>query len=292
LPYIEYFLSERFGVPVHKFNPFQNVGLGPGLDVQGLSRIASSFGEVVGLALRSSARCPVEVSLVPPSVAKRRETGRQKPAVYVALAACFLVFGLLIGYLEWQLSQTRQTTVKVARETEELQAVAIKQRPGEVLNADLKQRYDLAEKIFTQRDEWVRLLRDINTKIPPEIWITVLTPTYGDQPLDSELAQSGKGVKAPANPANPKSATPGSEGYTGAPEINQIHINGLFEKGATDVKVNEFVKDLADLDWFDIDPQKVAESIVTIEPPTRDSDQLTGKFQLRLKLKKPISLVP
>jgi type IV pilus assembly protein PilM len=73
MPYTSQFFAEKLNVAVEYFNPFRNVQLDPGIDLEDLAKVAHGFGEIVGLGLRNMAQCPVELNLVPKSILKRQQ---------------------------------------------------------------------------------------------------------------------------------------------------------------------------------------------------------------------------
>src|SRR5271165_6431678 len=79
MPYTAQFFAEKLNVPVEYFNPFRNVQIDPAVNLEDLSRVAHSFGEVVGLGLRDLAHCPVELNLMPKSSIQRQEFAHKKP---------------------------------------------------------------------------------------------------------------------------------------------------------------------------------------------------------------------
>jgi type IV pilus assembly protein PilM len=87
MPYAAEFFQEKLNVPVEYFNPFRNVALDPGVDVAQLEKVASCFGEVVGLGLRNIAQCPVELNLMPKSSRSRQEFNAKKPYLLAAVYA-------------------------------------------------------------------------------------------------------------------------------------------------------------------------------------------------------------
>lgn len=94
LPYSAEFFAEKLALPVDVFNPFRNgaIEIDPSVDVAALEKVAQSFGEVVGLALRNVAQCPVELNLMPRSARSRQEFNGKKP--YLLAAAYALVAGV------------------------------------------------------------------------------------------------------------------------------------------------------------------------------------------------------
>ena len=90
MAYTAQFFSEKLNLPVEYFNPLRNVQLDEGLNREELAKVAHSMGEVVGLGLRTLARCPVDLNLMPRSSKKRQEFGKKKPYL-VAAALCLIL---------------------------------------------------------------------------------------------------------------------------------------------------------------------------------------------------------
>jgi hypothetical protein len=95
MPYTAQFFAEKLNLPVDYFNPFRNIEIGPGVDLEELSKHAHSFGEVVGLGLRDLAHCPVELNLMPKSSIQRQEFARKKPYLIAAIFSLALTVFLL-----------------------------------------------------------------------------------------------------------------------------------------------------------------------------------------------------
>jgi type IV pilus assembly protein PilM len=97
MPYTAQFFAEKLNVPVDYFNPFRNIEIGPGLDLDDLSKFAHSFGEVVGLGLRDLAHCPVELNLMPKSSIQRQEFAQKKIFLIVSIFSVALVVLAISG---------------------------------------------------------------------------------------------------------------------------------------------------------------------------------------------------
>src|SRR5882672_4061025 len=98
MPYTAQFFAEKLNVPVEYFNPLRNVQIDPNINLEELARSAHSMGEVVGLALRNLAHCPVELNLMPDSTLKWQAFNQKKP--YFIASVFSLVVGVLaIGFL-------------------------------------------------------------------------------------------------------------------------------------------------------------------------------------------------
>ena len=59
------FFQEKFQGSVEFFNPLRNVAVGESVAVEELASSAHMLGELVGLALRSTMACPMELNLRP-----------------------------------------------------------------------------------------------------------------------------------------------------------------------------------------------------------------------------------
>lgn len=97
MPYTAQFFAEKLNLPVDYFNPFRNIELDPGLDVDELSKYAHCFGEVVGLGLRDLAHCPVELNLMPKSSIQRQEFAHKK----IYLIASIYSLALVVFAIYW-----------------------------------------------------------------------------------------------------------------------------------------------------------------------------------------------
>src|SRR5438874_4451057 len=102
MPYTAEFFSEKLNVPVEYFNPLRKVEIDPSINLEELARSAHSMGEVVGLALRNLAHCPVELNLMPESTLKWQAFNQKKPyfiATVFSLVAGVLAMGVLFDKL-------------------------------------------------------------------------------------------------------------------------------------------------------------------------------------------------
>src|SRR5271165_3299849 len=96
MPYTAQFFAEKLNVPVEYFNPFRNVQIAQSVNLEDLSRVAHSLGEVIGLGLRNLAHCPVELNLMPESTLKWVQFNQKKPYF---MATVFSLVGLLFSKL-------------------------------------------------------------------------------------------------------------------------------------------------------------------------------------------------
>ena len=96
MPYLPEFLAEKLSMPIEYFNPFIGVEIEQDtVDVAELERVGHTFGQIVGLAIREVANCPLEMNLMPGTARLQQGLDRKKPYFYGA-AAC-LVAAVWLG---------------------------------------------------------------------------------------------------------------------------------------------------------------------------------------------------
>lgn len=290
IPYIDVFIGEKLNLPVEYFNPLRNVNLAPTVDRNQLTIQSCFTGELVGLALRETGACPVEISLIPPALKSTQARVRTQPFLIGALVAWVALFALVALWNWQQKVATENLTAEVRTNISRLQSFEGKMKK-EIADADqLQVQFDAAKKLQIQHDAWISLLEDLNQAIPDGVWITLLNPTWNGNALDAP----GGGNPPPPRPGGP-GGRPGQPGQPAGPQVNQLVVRGLFHANdqtqrLTPEVINKFVLNLSKSPWFDINPARASESIISTQLP--DNEHLALDFNLSLKLKKPIDLTP
>ena len=273
LPYLDLFIADKLSLPIAYFNPLRNVSLGASLNRADLQQNTCYTAELVGLALRATGSCPAEVTLDAPTLAVRADKRRKQPYYFGALAAWALLF-VCLGLFYYQQTVMAEGMAKNLRENaQNLETLAPKigvlAKQQDALQQTLKSVVDLG----VQRDAWPQILAALNDNVPDGVWITELIPV-----------------------SNPPSGTANHPGPGEEPtnEINMLVISGLYHANLRTQMINydrldEFVKTLADLPYFDIDKNNITATLPTYGG---DPDAFAQKFSMHLKLKVPINLKP
>jgi type IV pilus assembly protein PilM len=161
MPYTAQFFAEKLNLPVDYFNPFRNIDLDPGLDLEELSKYAHSFGEVVGLGLRDLAHCPVELNLMPRSSIQRQEFAHKKPYLIASVfSLALVVFALYlaekrIGNVRSQkLDEIKEPLTQLTQLSQQLDT-ALSQR------AQIKKSADQMVELAGNRFYWIKLLTEL-----------------------------------------------------------------------------------------------------------------------------------
>ncbi len=110
MPYTAQFFAEKLQVPVEYFNPFHNVQIDPAINLEELSQVAHSLGEVVGLGLRNLANCPVEMNLMPTSTLRWQSFNQKKP-YFMAILFSLVLVAFAVGFLFQKLAVNKEKEV-------------------------------------------------------------------------------------------------------------------------------------------------------------------------------------
>jgi type IV pilus assembly protein PilM len=179
LPYMLEFFKEKLGIDVEYFNALRKVEVS-GTDAAAAAKDAHALGELVGLALRDTNKCAVEIDLIPESVQRQRALNKKKPYLFTA-AACLL--GALAAVMIYFMSGTSKATSladELKAELGELQDIddAIKKQDSELTIES--ERFGYLQNAVNGRYYWLNMLQELN-KIQTEmggdrIWITQFEP--------------------------------------------------------------------------------------------------------------------
>lgn len=283
LPSLREFFAEKLRLPIEVFNPLRNVAVAPEARPEEIGREAHRLGELVGLALRPTHNCPVELTLRPPSVERTRSMERRRPFV-VAAAIC-----LVLALLGWSVYYARAGSVLRQRQQDLDQQVSVLRRFQGQLDSVRKDATALDANAapllaaVKARSFWPSLLQDLNERLPTEnVWITELIPLAGGKPFTPDNAQL-----APANATDPTPApAPARNSRTaGPPAVDSLLLRGLYLWNPRQQEVVvDYFKKLTGSTLLAVDPNNQAR---VIKPTMPDNTQWAFPYELRLDLKQP-----
>jgi len=171
-------LERLLGVPVERGDSFARVDPEPAkLGGDATDRAREVGAVAVGLALSGEALAAGarRINLLPGEIAIRRRERRQ---VYAAAAAVAVFAGLLMGLYSLRNSQVRDAerdaTAAEARTTQ-LQAEVAQLQDVEALESDISRRRQTVISVLEGDIAWVRLIQEIATVIPDDVWLTAFS---------------------------------------------------------------------------------------------------------------------
>ena len=292
MPYMREFFHEKLQVPIEFFNPHKNVTVSGSAQLPEVARSAHLLGELVGLALRSVTTCPMELTLLPASVVRRKELEKRRP-FFIAATACFM-----LALLGWSAYYTQ--AAKVTRQsTEVLQQKNNTMRAAETrldkLKKDVASLDSIATPLITavnDRNFWPEILEELNSRLPEaDIWITELAATSGGKVLGTAEKRTAEKAPTPvpapeASPAGrSKTKTPSTSG----PAIDGILVRGLYLYNPKQQEiVLDYFRNLAASPFFTIDP-KTPERVIKSNSVPNDTEW-AFPYELQLTLRKPVKM--
>jgi type IV pilus assembly protein PilM len=276
MPYMREFFHEKFQMPVEFFNPLRNVTVAPHLNVDELSHRAHTLGGLVGLALRGSSSCPMELNLRPASVIRHGKAAEQRPAYIMA------GISILAGLAAWWLYFDHATQVTAEVNDHLTPKISdLKNYEGKInaVEKEIEAQKEAAQPVLltvTERDYWAKIFNDVNSRVPKDfVWITSLTP---------ELRQPTAPAQAGPGPRNQQNR-PGGPGGPGGlrPEV-VLQVTGFYLDNERETGVvDDFVDKLAQSELYTVDKSKFVRS----QP---NDQQWAYEYSFPLVLKNPINI--
>lgn len=307
MPFSDLFFKEKMNLPVEYFNPLRNVAIAPDVDRGRLSAEAYLLGELVGLALRKTGNCPVEINLEPASVKEARQKSAQMPNLVAALAVWALVFVAAAGINFFKSTQVQAEADQFRSDFDQKSALAAQISRTEKEFENQRQRIDAISRLAVQRDFWPELMAVLTgaTAANTGVWLTQVDLLFNNQPVDA-VGRPGVsvpgGAPAPGGPPSPRrpggprpgpaAAGPAGGGAGGpettinlAPRGTELSLRGFVEVDRWEI-LNNYTATLMQSGWF--------ESVDILEREPADQDQIATRFFLKATLKpeRQVSLQP
>ena len=251
------------------------VAVGSGQNIDEIGHSAHRMGELVGLALRGTSDCPMELNLRPARVVRRHKLSARRPFLIMAgLCALLALVGWSL-YFQQAAQATAAATEKLTPKIAELQ------KYDKLINgvrADIKAQQDTAAPLLTAVDEhnyWVRLIDDIGSRLPKDfVWVTS---------FDVKTPKPGPGDAANAAAAAARRAGPGA-GAPKTPTGTILSLKGLYLwNDRQTAVVDDFVSKLSESTLYTVDKDNLKRSVPNDQAWAYD-------FEIPLVLKDPISL--
>lgn len=290
-PYLREFFQEQLQLPIEFLNPLRNVAVAESVPLGEVAQAAHLLGELIGLALRSTMSCPMELNLRPAIVHRRQCLAERRPFLLLA-AVCFLLgiagWGFYYAcaarlaaeasdYIEIQVDQMRGIESQLGqlrKETADLDAVAI----------------PLLQRIGSHGN-WLKVLEDLNARLPKEnIWITELAPTSGGRVLDEKERTGVNALSSDllAIPTPPRRRGASSAATPAPPMTDGVFVRGLYLSNPKQQKVVvDYFRNLLGSQIFEVNP---AEQSQVIKPSMPTNTEWAYPYELRLKLLVPLPL--
>ena len=265
IPHTDTFLRDKLRVDVDYLNPFRNVAVSERISAAEISKALPLMGEVVGLALRRTLSCPVEVNLMPPDIVARHVFQRRVP--FFGLAIAGLVLAIMVWWLYFgrQMGIVRQRLDRVKAEVATLSAVDARMADVKKQQAAVDGKAAQLLRLVGRRTLWHEMMEDVHGHMLEGVWLTSVR-------LVSK-AGSGSGDQAVAAPEQ-----------AAVPKATHLEICGVgFDDKVTQTAISGFASSLKEGRHFSdrIEIRKIK--------PVDGTDYMT-EFVIEIGLKEPVEL--
>ena len=237
LPHLDTFFREKLQVEVAYLNPFANIGLSNRLNRERVGGDAFVLSECVGLALRRSLACPVEINLMPPEIVKRKSFKKRIPFFGLAAAGVLMCLGIWAMY-EKQMAklyefQGEQVSAKLA---------SLKSKQGHLSKAEkskesVQLKADAVRDVILQRTAWLKRVDAIRKSLFEGMWLTEMTPVKDGNGDVTGVRIVGRGWVDKLKQVEEKAKASGRNATAVEELRDRLKTQSVFGKEPQDVKI-------------------------------------------------------
>jgi type IV pilus assembly protein PilM len=189
MAFTDHFFSEKLRMEVSYLNPFKIVTLAPAMDIKALQDVAHMLPEVVGVGLRMSVTCPVEVTLIPESEVIRGRRMQRLP--WIAAAVVLWLALLAVMTAAYKRVDTLYGDATAKRE-ERVTSLEQKRKKIEKARENEKaaiDKYQNISKVLNSRYTWTNLLTELQLCMPQDVWLTGIQQLEGPREIVAEAEE-------------------------------------------------------------------------------------------------------
>lgn len=237
MQHLDTFFREKLQIDVHYLNPFESVRLGNRVNPERVGTDAFVLAESVGLALRRSLACPVEINLMPPEILKRKSFKKRLPFFGIAAAGILLCLGIW-GMYEKQLKALYEAQgEQVSARLEKLKADQNLLTKAEKAKADVARKTDALRDVMSQRTAWLKRVDAVRKSLLDGVWLIDLKPIKNSAGVVTGVRIVGRGWADKLNAVEEKERGAGRNVTALEVLRDRLKLQSVFGKGAQDVKI-------------------------------------------------------
>lgn len=190
-------LEEMLGVPVVRGTPLDqveigNTGLAPDVLLGAQDLLAVPLGLALsGEAIEAGSR---RISLVPSEISAARVVQKQLAGAGVGVAAFVVILLVLFMFRSGQVDEAEAAADKEEARSTTLEAEIASLADVEALEADLVSRTASVTGILAGDVAWSRLLQQVSTAMPQDVWLESVSATAGTDLAPGTITLAAKGT--------------------------------------------------------------------------------------------------
>ena len=243
IPQLDNFFRQKLNVEVDFLNPFLNVSINRKLDADQVGLDAFMLAESVGLALRRSLECPIEINLMPPEIIKHKSFKKRVPFFGLAVAGLLMSLGIWTVYEKKMADLYSIQGVQVAAKLKKNQAMnkRLKQAEQGVVAVQLKA--DALRDLILQRSIALKRVSAIRQSRYDGMWFTELAPIKDMAGNVNGFKLVGRGWIDKLKEIEDKAKAEGRNATAIEELRDRLKVQTVFGRRAGDVKITG-VKDI------------------------------------------------
>ena len=263
IPQLDHFFKQKLGVDVQYLNPFQNVSINRRLNAEQVGLDAFMLAETVGLALRRSLACPIEINLLPPEIIKHKSFKKRVPFFGLAVA------GLLMSLGIWTIYEKKMTdlyTLQGGQVKSALDRLKGKQKElasAEAEKAVVVEKADAVRSLILHRSRALKRISAVRQSLFEGMWLTGITEEKDEAGNITAVNISGCGWADKLEEIQKKAHAEGKKGTAIELLRDRIRAQTVYGNSADDVSITG-VKDRG---------AYLIEFTIKAKPPSASADE-------------------
>lgn len=237
MPHLDTFFREKLQIEVDYLNPFTNVGLNSRIDQERVGTDAFVLAESVGLALRRSLACPVEINLMPPEIIKRKSFKKRIPYFTLAAVGILLCLGIWAMYAKQMAQLYQAQSGQVASALDVLKSAQSRLVKAEKSKESVALKADALRDVMSQRTAWLRRVDAVRKSLFDGVWLTELTPIKNSSGTVTGLRIVGRGWADQFKAVEEKERAAGRNVTALEFLRDRLKLQSVFGKDAKDVRI-------------------------------------------------------
>lgn len=237
LPHLDTFFREKLQVEVSYLNPFTNVSVGSRVNREKAGVDAFVLAETVGLALRRSLACPIEINLMPPEIVKSKSFKKRIPFFGLAAAGVLLSLGIWTMYEKQMGELYAAQNTSVSSELSKWKKMQSELGRAEEKRAEVQRKADALRDVIELRSVWLKRVDAVRKSLFDGMWLTEMVPVRDESGAVTGVRIVGRGWADRFKAIEAKALESGRKATAVEELRDRLKSQSVFGKEAQDVKI-------------------------------------------------------